>query len=298
MDEEELKDMFLGEEDDDVFEEEYPIFKCPNPKCGFIYDSKNPPLDFKGRPIKLSDYVVLSDPSKIQCPMCGCRNKFIIISREEYEKILKDKEKKQDPHEKEKENKRQRAMRYNNKEYNRALKKMNKELKEELLEKQRDPKRFAKYYYMMSFRLAEKYKNKLDLDMMQVRTNSMKISDELLKLYKYNEKSEDLLESLDERIEDDELYVESLRKNVEEAKEFSEEDSDLEYEHYEYVNNYNEKYGEEILRDKERELRIEKIRRESKEEVENEKNRDKEKAIDKKIKDTIDKYNKSIEDKK
>ena len=62
----------------------------------------------------------------------------------------------------------------------------------------------------MSRNIVRRYGKDLDIDWLDTRKTIYDISDEILKIYKVKEKSEEILEEYDENIEEDELYKAEL----------------------------------------------------------------------------------------
>lgn len=264
------------------------LIKCPN--CGFIYNDDEKPKDFKGKEIDLRNYVLLNDPGKFRCPNCFKVVEYMIISEEEYKEALAKKKKREEEKakqtERENERKRQRYIKINIGKFNDSLTELTKDLQEKLLDGEIEPKKFFNIYYKLSFNLYKKYKRVLDnydlsLDMSDFRYTIKKVADNILELGKFQEKSEEYLDSLDDEIENDELYIEEQNEYINDSDVFDIDSQD--YQEQQYIN-------DERLKDLKRKIKV-RDREEKREAIKLEKQ---ERIANKKYTDRIDDYTKSI----
>lgn len=201
-DEEEIEDL---DENEDK-EQESEIFVCR--ACGFMYDLSNPPKYIH----PLNYYIVSNEPLKIKCPNCRKVVLYDTATKEEYEKYQEKKQKQKEEKEKKKEEKIKARKIEQIKD---DLKELAKDLKERLFNKEITPKRFVALFSNMSKNIVNRYGKDLDIDWIDFRKTILELSDGILEVYKYNEKSEEILEEYSENIEEDELYKAELEYYIE-----------------------------------------------------------------------------------
>ena len=95
------------------------------------------------------------------------------------------------------------------------LKELAKDLKERLFNKEISPKRFVALFSYMSRNIVKRYGKDLDIDWLDFRKTIYELSDGILEVYKYNEKSEEIINEYTENIEEDELYKAELEYYIE-----------------------------------------------------------------------------------
>lgn len=200
------EDFDKDDSDEENEEKKSEFFICR--LCGFMYDVSNPPKYL--HPINY--YIVSNDPLKVKCPNCRKVVLYDTATKEEYEKYLEKKQKQKE----EKENK--------IKEKNKAkkidqikddLKELAKDLKDRLFNKEITPKRFVALFSYMSKNIVNRYGKDLDIDWLDFRKTIFELSDGILEVYKYNEKSEEILSEYSDNIEEDELYKAELEYYIE-----------------------------------------------------------------------------------
>ncbi len=188
------------------------IFVCR--LCGTMYDFSNPPKYL----LPLNHYIVQgSNPLKIKCPNCNRVVYYDVVTKEEYEKYLTRKKEKA---EKQKENKEARIRKQKRKQVREDLEDLAEDLKERLFNKEITPKRFVAIFTYMSRNIVRRYGKDLDVDWLDLRKTIFDLSDEILKVYKVEEKSEEILEEYSANIEEDELYKAELEYYIDD-NEFS-----------------------------------------------------------------------------
>lgn len=227
------------EEEEEVEENPYHIYKCLN--CGFVFHTGEPPVitdgkederkkkaqienkEYEAKKLNLSDYILTSDPSKFRCPVCSRIVPFQEISKEEYQKVIERKKKRAEEKKKRQDAKQkamqERVFKINIYRFNQELKDLTDELAEYLANKEITPQRFVSLYRKLSFKLFNKYEHilnlyGLNLDAMEFRKISETLSDDVLKFNRVQEKTEDLLEWEEEKIENDPVYVVLNKKHI------------------------------------------------------------------------------------
>lgn len=187
----------FDEEVDDEEEKKEEIFICR--ACGFMYNLSNPPKYLH----PLNYYIVSNEPLKIKCPNCKKVVLYDTATKEEYEKYL---EKKKKQKEEKEEKAKQKAREKKIDQIKDDLKELAKDLKDRLFNNEITPKRFVAIFSYMSRNIVKRYGADLGIDWLDFRKTIYELSDGILEVYKYNEKSEQILEEYNESIEDDELY--------------------------------------------------------------------------------------------
>lgn len=192
----------FDEDEEKEVEHQDQIFVCRI--CGTMYNFSNPPKYLK----PFNYYVVQgSSPLKIKCPNCNRVVYYDKATKEEFEKFVARKKEKE---EKQKEAKATRIKTEKKKQIREDLEDLAEDLKERLFNKEITPKRFVVIFTYMSRDIVRRYGKDLDIDWLDTRKTIYDISDEILKIYKVQEKSEEILEEYDENIEEDELYKAEL----------------------------------------------------------------------------------------
>ena len=193
-------------EEDNEEESKSKIFVCR--LCGFMYDLTNPPKYIQ----PLNHYIISNEPLKLKCPNCGKAVLYDIATKEEYEKYL---EKKQKEKAKKEEQRQQKIRSKKIDQIKDDLKELAKDLKERLFNKEISPKRFVALFSYMSRNIVKRYGKDLDIDWLDFRKTIYELSDGILEVYKYNEKSEEIINEYTENIEEDELYKAELEYYIE-----------------------------------------------------------------------------------
>lgn len=193
-------------EEDNEEESKSKIFVCR--LCGFMYDLKNPPKYIQ----PLNHYIISNEPLKLKCPNCGKAVLYDTATKEEYEKYL---EKKQKEKAKKEEQRQQKIRSKKIDQIKDDLKELAKDLKERLFNKEISPKRFVALFSYMSRNIVKRYGKDLDIDWLDFRKTIYELSDGILEVYKYNEKSEEIINEYTENIEEDELYKAELEYYIE-----------------------------------------------------------------------------------
>ena len=93
-----------------------------------------------------------------------------------------------------------------------------KDLKERLLNKEITPRRFVALFSYMSRNIIKRYGKDIDIDWLDFRKTIYELSDGILEVYNFEQKSEEILESYDEDIEQDELYKAEIGYYIEDNK--------------------------------------------------------------------------------
>ena len=193
-------------EEDNEEESKSKIFVCR--LCGFMYDLTNPPKYIQ----PLNHYIISNEPLKLKCPNCGKAVLYDTATKEEYEKYL---EKKQKEKAKKEEQRQQKIRSKKIDQIKDHLKELAKDLKERLFNKEISPKRFVALFSYMSRNIVKRYGKDLDIDWLDFRKTIYELSDGILEVYKYNEKSEEIINEYTENIEEDELYKAELEYYIE-----------------------------------------------------------------------------------
>ena len=193
-------------EEDNEEDSKSKIFVCR--LCGFMYDLTNPPKYIQ----PLNHYIISNEPLKLKCPNCGKAVLFDTATKEEYEKYL---EKKQKEKAKKEEQRQQKIRSKKIDQIKDDLKELAKDLKERLFNKEISPKRFVALFSYMSRNIVKRYGKDLDIDWLDFRKTIYELSDGILEVYKYNEKSEEIINEYTENIEEDELYKAELEYYIE-----------------------------------------------------------------------------------
>lgn len=193
-------------EEDNEEELKSKIFVCR--LCGFMYDLTNPPKYIQ----PLNHYIISNEPLKLKCPNCGKAVLYDTATKEEYEKYL---EKKQKEKAKKEEQRQQKIRSKKIDQIKDDLKELAKDLKERLFNKEISPKRFVALFSYMSRNIVKRYGKDLDIDWLDFRKTIYELSDGILEVYKYNEKSEEIINEYTENIEEDELYKAELEYYIE-----------------------------------------------------------------------------------
>ena len=193
-------------EEDNEEESKSKIFVCR--LCGFMYDLTNPPKYIQ----PLNHYIISNEPLKLKCPNCGKAVLYDTATKEEYEKYL---EKKQKEKAKKEEQRQQKIRSKKIDKIKDDLKELAKDLKERLFNKEISPKRFVALFSYMSRNIVKRYGKDLDIDWLDFRKTIYELSDGILEVYKYNEKSEEIINEYTENIEEDELYKAELEYYIE-----------------------------------------------------------------------------------
>lgn len=193
-------------EEDNEEESKSKIFVCR--LCGFMYDLTNPPKYIQ----PLNHYIISNEPLKLKCPNCGKAVLYDTATKEEYEKYL---EKKQKEKAKKEEQRQQKIRSKKIDQIKDDLKELAKDLKERLFNKEISPKRFVALFSYMSRNIVKRYGKDLDIDWLDFRKTIYELSDGILEVYKYNEKSEEIINEYTENIEEDELYKAELEYYIE-----------------------------------------------------------------------------------
>ena len=193
-------------EEDNEEESKSKIFVCR--LCGFMYDLTNPPKYIQ----PLNHYIISNEPLQLKCPNCGKAVLYDTATKEEYEKYL---EKKQKEKAKKEEQRQQKIRSKKIDQIKDDLKELAKDLKERLFNKEISPKRFVALFSYMSRNIVKRYGKDLDIDWLDFRKTIYELSDGILEVYKYNEKSEEIINEYTENIEEDELYKAELEYYIE-----------------------------------------------------------------------------------
>ena len=193
-------------EEDNEEDSKSKIFVCR--LCGFMYDLTNPPKYIQ----PLNHYIISNEPLKLKCPNCGKAVLYDTATKEEYEKYL---EKKQKEKAKKEEQRQQKIRSKKIDQIKDDLKELAKDLKERLFNKEISPKRFVALFSYMSRNIVKRYGKDLDIDWLDFRKTIYELSDGILEVYKYNEKSEEIINEYTENIEEDELYKAELEYYIE-----------------------------------------------------------------------------------
>ena len=193
-------------EEDNEEDSKSKIFVCR--LCGFMYDLTNPPKYIQ----PLNHYILSNEPLKLKCPNCGKAVLYDTATKEEYEKYL---EKKQKEKAKKEEQRQQKIRSKKIDQIKDDLKELAKDLKERLFNKEISPKRFVALFSYMSRNIVKRYGKDLDIDWLDFRKTIYELSDGILEVYKYNEKSEEIINEYTENIEEDELYKAELEYYIE-----------------------------------------------------------------------------------
>lgn len=237
------------------------IFVCR--ACGFMYDLANPPKYLH----PFNYYIASESPLKIKCPNCRKTVLYDTATKEEYEKYVENKKKKKEEKEKRiKEKTKSRKI----DQLKDDLKELVKDLKDRLFDKEISPKRFVALFSYLSINIANRYGKDLDIDWIDYKKTIMELSDGILKVYKFEEKSEEILEEYNENIEQDELYKAELEYYIEDnrysipdyelrqrIKEYDKQESQIRSDEYkkEIEEKYQKRRNELLQRAEERERR-------------------------------------------
>lgn len=202
-----------GEVEDPTEDEEEekvkPIFVCKS--CGFMYDLGNPPKYLH----PFGYYLKNKEPLEVKCPNCHKIVLFETATKEEYEKYVEKQKKKKE----EKEAKSQERIKARKVEQIKDdLMDLAKDLKERLLNKEITPQRFVALFSYMSRNIVRRYGKDIDIDWLDFRKTIYELSDGILEVYKFDEKSEKILEEYDDDIEQDELYKAEVGYYIEDNK--------------------------------------------------------------------------------
>ena len=280
-DEEELKD----EDVENKF-----ILKCLN--CGFVYNSAEKPKDYKDKELNIYDYILSSDDSKFRCPHCGKITYFECITEEEYKEIMEKKKKQQE--EKEKRQKKQKEIRLerfikvNMANFNDDLKRITEELEFELFSGSISENRFNHIFRFATYNLYKKYerlfaikgiKDKLSLDDFNDVTREM--SNDALKRYRQQERRVEKIDDLEEDINQDAIYLDIMRRDIEDREILPEDASDDQAQEYRLY-----------YKQKDYEKRVHNLEKEKEYELENERRKSRELQL--KNKKVIDEYVRTI----
>ena len=280
-DEEELKD----EDVENKF-----ILKCLN--CGFVYNSAEKPKDYKDKELNIYDYILSSDDSKFRCPHCGKITYFECITEEEYKEIMEKKKKQQE--EKEKRQKKQKEIRLerfikvNMANFNDDLKRITEELEFELFSGSISENRFNHIFRFATYNLYKKYerlfaikgiKDKLSLDDFNDVTREM--SNDALKRYRQQERRVEKIDDLEEDINQDAIYLDIMRRDIEDREILPEDASDEQAQEYRLY-----------YKQKDYEKRVHNLEKEKEYELENERRKSRELQL--KNKKVIDEYVRTI----
>ncbi len=195
--------------EDEEEEKSKPIFVCR--ACGFMYDLGNPPKYLH----PFGYYLKNKEPLEVKCPNCHKIVLFETATKEEYEKYVEKQQKKKE----EKENKKQEKIKARKIEQIKDdLMDLAKDLKERLLNKEITPRRFVALFSYMSRNIIKRYGKDIDIDWLDFRKTIYELSDGILEVYNFEQKSEEILESYDEDIEQDELYKAEIGYYIEDNK--------------------------------------------------------------------------------
>ena len=244
-------------EEDNEEESKSKIFVCR--LCGFMYDLTNPPKYIQ----PLNHYIISNEPLKLKCPNCGKAVLYDTATKEEYEKYL---EKKQKEKAKKEEQRQQKIRSKKIDQIKDDLKELAKDLKERLFNKEISPKRFVALFSYMSRNIVKRYGKDLDIDWLDFRKTIYELSDGILEVYKYNEKSEEIINEYTENIEEDELYKAELEYYIEDnqfaipkqrIREYDRQDAKIRKEEYqkEIEQKYQTRKNELLQRAEERKRR-------------------------------------------
>ncbi len=197
------------DDEEEVDENASSIFHCLN--CGFMYDISNPPKYLH----PFGYYIASQDPLTIKCPNCHKKVLFSTATKEEYQKYL---DKKEEKKKKEEDNKIKRLQERESRLIKEDLKDLAEDLKDRLVSKEITPKRFVALFTNLSRNIVKKYSKNLEIDWLDFRKTIFELSDGILKVYKSQEKTEQILEEYDQNIEDDELYLAEMGYFIEDNK--------------------------------------------------------------------------------
>lgn len=227
------------EEEEEIEENPYHIYKCLN--CGFVFHTGEPPIitdgkederkkkaqldnkEYEAPKLNLSEYTLASDSSRFRCPVCSRIVPYVEIKEEEYKKVIERKRKRAEEKKKRQDTKKramqERVFRINIYRFNKELKDLTDELAESLANREITPQRFVSLYRALSFKLFNKYEHilnsyGLNLDTMEFKKISEELSDDVLKFNKVQEKTEDLLEWDEKKIENDPVYAILNKKHI------------------------------------------------------------------------------------
>lgn len=196
----------IEEPDDDEQEEnqEVPVFLCAS--CGFMYDFANPPKGY----LPFDNYIYEGSDNKVKCPKCGRKVDFQVINRKKYEelmkKALKKQEEKQKKLEKEKEKQEEKEKSKRIDQIKDDLKDLLSDLKDRLFSGEITPKRFVAIYMNLSAKIVDRYGKKVGIRSYDLKDELYDFADDILRVYKVQEKAEDILSEMQEDINEDELY--------------------------------------------------------------------------------------------
>ena len=250
------------------------IIRCLN--CGFVYNNDDKPKNYKGNQINITDYLLTSGDDKFRCPNCGQISYYEFITEEEYKKVMEKKKKREE--EKARRQKRQedikleRFIKQNMAQFNDDLKRITEELEDLLFSNEISEKRFNHIFRFTTYNLYKKYerlfaikgaKDKLSLDDFNEVTQEM--SDSIIKEYKEENKVNERLDDVQEDINQDDIYLDIMRKDIEDREILPEDASDAQAQEYKLY--YKQKdYEKRVYKlEREREYEIEKQRRQQRE---------------------------------
>ena len=226
------------------------IIRCLN--CGFVYNNDDKPKNYKGNQINITDYLLTSGDYKFRCPNCGKKKK-------------KKKKRQEDI-------KLERFIKQNMAQFNDDLKRITEELEDLLFSNEISEKRFNHIFRFTTYNLYKKYerlfaikgaKDKLSLDDFNEVTQEM--SDSIIKEYKEENKVNERLDDVQEDINQDAIYLDIMRKDIEDREILPEDASDAQAQEYKFY--YKQKdYEKRVYKlEREREYEIEKQRRQQRE---------------------------------
>lgn len=174
--------------------------KCTNPRCGYVSKS-----------IKKVEYryvdEIMQKYSNSKCPICGHKG-FKLISKKEFEKLDAEFKKKQ--HEKEKKEKLdiKKKLEVINSNIRDDVEDLMEDLNSRLIYGKMSPKTFVNIFYKLSVDIAKRYTKDIpgSLDPSYYKA-ILSICDIALDKYNVKEDAETILREMDEKIEENKLYI-------------------------------------------------------------------------------------------
>ena len=214
----------INSEEEETNEEEKNeevILLCPH--CGFVYKVSDPPKDYRGRKIDISDYLLKSQSGYFRCPLCSKVVPYQFITEEEYEIIVKANKKKEEERQKKQQAKQDRKRReyikVNVAKFNKELTEIQEDLMQELNDGKISIEKFSYMYKSLAVKLYDKY----DLiDTINV------VNNDVVQNYKEKQKEEDSFSSMEEELNDEiiqkeEIYQREYEKIFQKSKTYSED---------------------------------------------------------------------------
>ena len=234
----------INSEEEETNEEEKNeevILLCPH--CGFVYKVSDPPKDYRGRKIDISDYLLKSQSGYFRCPLCSKVVPYQFITEEEYEIIVKANKKKEEERQKKQQAKQDRKRReyikVNVAKFNKELTEIQEDLMQELNDGKISIEKFSYMYKSLAVKLYDKYKPIFENK--EYRRNDKKLFDkydlidtinvvnnDVVQNYKEKQKEEDSFSSMEEELNDEiiqkeEIYQREYEKIFERSKIYSED---------------------------------------------------------------------------